>query len=53
MESPREKKKYALKTFSQNFFFRFSFVNYEKEKRLVESPDAKLKTNLKNHQTKD
>ena len=24
-----------------------------KKKRLVESPDEKLKTNLKNHQTKD
>ena len=53
MESPHEKKKYAFKTFSQKFSFCFSFVNYEKEKRLVESLDEKLKTNLKNHQTKE
>ena len=53
MESPREKKKYAFKTFSQKFSFCFSFVNYEKEKRFVELSDEKLKTNLKNHQTKE
>ena len=46
------RKNMHLKLSHEKVSFRFSFVNYEKEKRLVESPDEKLKTNLKNHQTK-